>query len=339
MKGLNYRYIAAAAAAVFYALAGCGGCGSSIGTGYSDPPTPVDPVNFVPTGPGVPGGTSTKPFAAGNSFVYEVQGTITKDVTVGGSTTTVNSNVTGTDTITFTMDYNTSAAMPFPMLKMTEKLTYIASSLSNLPIVEITEVYYVLENDSLGNPCYVEKGRRDLDLITFSNESLPAIPTTWSRAANTGGKLTFTATDKAYTVPGHAFASTTEVSTALAVLGEDVLTSTVSGAPFYTWKCSKSEHSIVNIDVRSILPPYGNEELWDGFVMRRERQLDGTEWWSPSIATYAKRNLTINDTMTVLTSWSYTPASSGTPESWTLGRRTEHATLNLSMVLRSYNVN
>lgn len=312
-KGLPWM----AAAVVLTALTGCGG-GGGIASGYADPPT--DPA-FVPQGPVVANSNTLRSFQAGDVIVYDVKGTYTRDVVQsdGSDKTVATSTLSGTYTVSVT-DVLSVPNVVGPCLKMTKKLECTAPGLGS-PYVEVEEEYLQLGTDSNGNAAYLQVGRRDLDMLMATNSTFGKYMLTWQANASLGASGQFTTA--AYPP------ATLDSTTSLAVLGQTAVPA--SSGSYQTWKTTLSERNILDLDVPARLT--AGENLSQGFVMRRERSLGGTEWWSPNLSGPVKRNVTYRDTNAVFISASYNSQSS----TWTITSQTHHVSMDLQMVLRSRN--
>jgi len=312
------RYSAwAASTVVIAALAGCGG-GGGISSGYADPPsTPA----FVPQGPVVANSGVLRSYQAGDVTIYDVKGSYTRDVVQsdGSDKTVATSTLSGTYTVSVT-DQLSIPGVVGPVLKVTRKLQCTAPGLG-YPYVEVEEEYLQLGTDSNGNAAYLEVGRRDLDMLMATNATFGKYPLTWMANASLGAAGQFTT--------GAYPPATLDATTSLAVIGQESVPASVGA--YLTWKTTTSERAILDLDIAARLT--AGENMSQGFIMRRERQQTGTEWWSPGISAPVKKNLTYHDTNGVFISASYNTQSN----TYTITSQTHHVTMDLQMVLHSRN--
>ena len=319
MKGIKVSV-----AILALAFVGCGGQGGA-GTGFPDPP--VASV-LRATGPGIDGGTTLRTYRAGDTWEYEVAGTMLREE-FDQSATTVSRNqgpVSGTLTRTITSVTIVGIGLCF---KVTDALTYKLNG--GLPTVEVLETYI---SQAVGGAVTM-LGRRQNNANTapgLGGSSQPWLPGTFGAGASVGGAGRFDNTLTAY--PSTQF----DISTAFAVTGASSVTADVNPV-FNTWRALYTDTMHNNWDVLAWFKAYN---IANGFIFKTREEVSSTDEWSPAIGAPIGRkyNSTRVDSV-VHGDVDYTPptydATTGNmtaPESIAYTYHTINRTLNLDMVLK-----
>lgn len=319
MKGIKISV-----AILALAFVGCGGQGG-VGTGFPDPP--IGSV-LRATGPGINGGTALRTYQAGDTWEYEVSGTMLREEFDEGSTRVSRNQgpVSGTMTRTITSVSITGIGNCF---KVTDALTYKLNG--GLPTVEVLETY-ISQNVS-GNVTML--GRRQNSVNTapgVGGSSQAWLPGTFGAGANVGGAGRFDNTLTAY--PETQF----DISTAFAVTGSSSVTADVDPV-FTTWRALYTDSMHNNWDIMAWFKAYN---ISNGFIFKTREEVSSADEWSPVIGAPVARkyNSTRIDSV-VHGGVDYTPPTYDsvtgnliTPESITYTYHTINRTLNMDMVLK-----
>ncbi len=301
-----------AVAFVLVSLAGCGGGGGI--SGFPDGPAAAS----IPNGPGVIGGPTLRAPKAGDSYTYEITGTLKRDLTdSGGNTTSHNSPITGTCTRTVTDD----TLFGSPALRLTETMSYTPQG--DLPVVEVRDYFLLVQGD--GSVWIV--GQKNNERVTQASPGYTAFMPNWSLTASVSGTASF---DENIGL----FSATQDVTTTQSVQGSEDLTST-SGA-YTTWKTASSINESENYDPRGLIINNGN--VSDGYVAGITRQTSATDWWAPSISSFVKEQRTVNEHDVLVQSYTYTAGTGGAAGSFTFVYRNQTKVANLTLVLKTRNL-
>jgi hypothetical protein len=255
MKGIKHIFVVAGALAL--------GCGGSQGvSGFPDPPLPL---TFAPTGPGIAGGTTMRTLRAGDTWEYDVRGTMLREeFDFANTLLTKNSGpVTGTMV-------RTVSAVTFnfaPAFKVSEALTYKLNG--GLITVEVLETY--VRQEATGELTMLGRRQNKTDFAPVTPGAVQAwLPNTFALGSNVGGASTLSATPQAnYTT-----------STAFSVTGANSVNAS-TGTPFTTWRSvfidsMKGEWNIV----AHLL---AGRVVADGFVYDSVEDVSSVDDWSPVV--------------------------------------------------------
>ena len=316
MKGIKVSV-----AILALAFVGCGGQGGA-GTGFPDPP--VASV-LRATGPGIDGGTTLRTYRAGDTWEYEVSGTMLREE-FDQSTASVSRNqgpVTGTLTRTIT----STTVVGVPCFKVTEALVYKLNG--GLPTVEVLETYITQAGD--GSVAMLGRRQNKADAANAASRQ-PWLPGTFGPGANVGGFGKFDGTATLY--PETRF----DISTAFAVTGASTVTADVNPV-FNTWRAVYTDTMNNSWGVLAWFKAYN---ISNGFIFKTVEDISSVDEWSASIGAPVARkyNSTRVDSV-VHGDVDYTPptydATTGNmtaPESIAYTYHTINRTLNLDMVLK-----
>lgn len=312
MKGIKISV-----ATLALAFAGCGGQGGA-GTGFPDPP--VGSV-LLATGPGIDGGAALRMYKAGDTWEYDVSGTMLREE-FDETSTRVSRNqgpVSGTLTRTITSVNVTGIG---PCFKVTEALTYKLNG--GLPTVEVLETYI---SQAVGGAVTM-LGRRQNSANTappLGGLPQPWLPGSFAAGASVGGSGRFDNSLTAYPL------TTFDISTAFAVTGANTVTA--DAAPvFNTWRSLYTDSMHNNWDVLAWFKAYN---ISNGFIFKTREDISSTDEWSGSIGAPITRkyNSTRVDSV-VHGSVNYTPPTATTAEAIQYTYHTINRTLNLDMALK-----
>lgn len=312
MKGIKLSV-----AILALAFVGCGGQGGA-GTGFPDPP--VGSV-LLATGPGINGGTLLRLYRGGDTWEYEVSGTMLREEFDETSTRVSRNQGPVGGTLTRTI---TSVTVPGigPCFKVTEALTYKLNG--GLPTVEVLETYV----SQAVNGDVTMLGRRQNNANAapgLTGSPQPWLPGTLGAGASVGGAGMFDNSQTGY--PSTSF----DISTAFAVTGASSVIADTAPA-FNTWRALYTDTMHNNWDVLAWFKAYN---IANGFIFKTVEDISSTDEWSASIGAPISRkyNSTRVDSV-VHGDINYTPPTATTAESLRFTYHTINRTLNLDMVLK-----
>lgn len=316
MKGIKISV-----AILALAFVGCGGQGG-VGSGFPDPP--VGSV-LLATGPGVNGGTTLRLYRGGDTWEYEVSGTMLREE-FDESSAKISRNqgpVSGRFIRTIT---SVSVTGIGPCFKVTDALTYQLNG--GLPTVEVLETYMTQAPDGF----ITMVGRRQNKSDAAAAVGQPWLPGTFGAGASVGGAGKFNAASTAY--PSTQF----DISTAFAVTG--ATTTNADTAPaFNTWRSVYTDTMNNSWDVMAWWKAFN---IASGFIFKTVEDISAIDEWSPLLGAPVARkyNSTRVDSI-VHGDVKYTPPTVDpatgiitTPESLAYTYHTINRTLNLDMVLK-----
>ncbi len=316
MKGIKISV-----AILALAFVGCGGQGG-VGSGFPDPP--VASV-LRATGPGIDGGTALRLYKAGDTWEYDVSGTMLREE-FDESATKVSRNqgpVSGTLTRTMTAVTVTGIG---PCFKVTDALTYKLNG--GLPTVEVLETYV----SQAPSGAVTMLGRRQNKADASSPATQAWLPGTFGAGASVGGSGRYDNLATGY--PGTIF----DISTAFAVTGASTVTADADPV-FNTWR---SVYTDTMNNSWSVMAWWKAFNVANGFVFKTVEDISSTDEWSASIGAPVSRkyNSTRVDSV-VHGDVTYTPPTVDpatgvvtAAESITYSYHTINRTLNLDMVLK-----
>ncbi len=268
-------------------IAGCGG-GSPATNGYPDG---GGVLTNTPAGPGVSTGSAMLTLRGGMNWNYKLTGTISREFyDLNGSRRLESGAVTGT--MSRTLSDATFNGMP--CLKMVDVMNYTPAGGS--PTVQ-QSIKFAQQNID-GSLTMIGYRDREVDFVVANTSPV------WVGAFTLGSSVS----NSARFVQGptdYQASKSTEMS--FVVAGQESVASTTAGVPFSTWKVSTSYTDqtlilpIPRVSVGIILPK--------GFVIQSDKSNTAIEWWSPTLGASVALDQTINQTDTVLLSWSYSAGS------------------------------
>lgn len=296
-------------ALVGVAASSCGGGGSAVTSGYPDPGTTTN----LPSGPSIVGGTAMRLYKGGESYVYNVTGTVTQEYLDTALTKrTITAPVTGT----LIRTVNAVTFNGLACFQVRDNLTFTPRG--GVPYVRLYDRYVTQAADG----SLTQVGQRDNSTSFSTPGSSAFLPGTFGAGVGLAGTNTFAnlASDPT---------SSKTVVNSFTILAADNVTAT-SGV-HSTWKVSTSRSDtsdydpIARVALDIIMPK--------GFVVHSVHSDSGTEWWTPSISAPVQMAYTIDETNTVLTSWTYT--------SGTFTRTDDILRTNgsITVALQSYTIN
>jgi hypothetical protein len=319
MKGIKYSIVIAGALVL--------GCGGSQGvSGFPDPPVPSV---SLPTGPGIAGGTAMRLLRAGDTWEYEVKGTMLREE-YDQSSSQISKN---SGPVTGNMVRTVSAVnlVGAPVLKVTEALTYKLNG--GLITVEVLE-WYVTQNAATGAISMVGRRQNKTDFDPATGQTAqPWLPGTFAAGANVGGSAKFDNT------PDY-LAALYDTSTAFSVTGAGSVAAT-SAPAFSTWR---------SVFVDSMQGEWGiierarvGDSLTTGFIFNTREDISSEDEWSPVIGAPVKRKYGSSRVDAVIQSdVVYTPptfdATTGVqtaPDKVTYKYHTIKRTLDVEMILKN----
>lgn len=314
MKGIKISV-----AILALAFVGCGGQGG-VGTGFPDPP--VGSV-LRATGPGIDGGTSVRLYKAGDTWEYDVSGTMLREE-FDQSSSVVSRNqgpVNGSMTRTITAVNLATILGTFPAFKVTDALTYQLNG--GLPTVEVLETYMTQAPSGAVTMIGRRQNKADASNVTSPQ---PWLPGTLGAGASVGGFGKFNGSEMS--TPSTLY----DISTAFAVTGASSVTPD-SGPVFNTWRTVYTDTMNNSWGVMEWFKAFN---ISNGFIFKTIEDVYSVDEWSASIGAPISRkyNSTRVDSV-VHGPVNYTPPQPpSTPESITYTYHTINRTLNLDMVLK-----
>ena len=309
MKGIKISV-----AILALAFVGCGGQGGA-GTGFPDPP--VASV-LRATGPGIDGGTALRLYRAGDTWEYDVSGTMLREE-FDESSSRVSRNqgpVTGRFIRTIT---SVTVQGIGPCFKVSDALTYQLNG--GLPTVEVLETYMT----QAPGGAVTMVGRRQNKADTAPPAGQPWLPATLVAGSSVGGAGRFDTNLTAY--PTSLF----DISTAFAVTGATT-TPADTGPAFNTWRSVYTDTLNNTWDVMSWYLAFN---IANGFVFRTVEDISSIDDWSASIGAPVARkyNSTRVDSV-VHGAVNYDPPTTTSAAKISYQYHTINRTLNLDMVLK-----
>jgi hypothetical protein len=317
MKGLKYSFVVVGALAL--------GCGGSQGvSGYPDPP---QPLVLAPVGPGVVGGSAIRTYRAGDTWEYDVQGTMLREE-FDQSSSSVSKNsgpITGTLVRTLSSDPFGGAGT----LKVTDALTYKVNG--GLITVEILEYY--MRQEVSGAITMIGRRQNKVDFQPKPTKTVqPWLPAFFAPGSNVAGAL------KCQNTTDYRTAEY-DNSTAFSVTNANTVSAT-TGTPFDTWRSVYTDSMRVNW---SIIDRVRNgEPVTNGFVFNTVEDVSTVDEWSPVIGAPVKRKYGSSRVDSVVQgSVDYTPpvidpatGAITSPDKVTYTYHTIARTLDVDMVLK-----
>lgn len=260
-------------------LIGCGG-GSGIGSGFPDPPVPL---NLQPTGPGVAGGSVLRTYQAGDTWEFTVGGTMLREDY--DDQQNLKSKTTGPVTGTMIRQVSAVTFQGVPVLKFTDTLSYKING--GLNKVEILETYGIQQI----NGSVTMVGRRDNN-ADCGVVTKPWLPGTFAVGTNVGGQAHFTG----LTTTSDFY----ETSTALSATNANIVTSTTA-TPFSTWRTVYSDSYVHDWDFVTRFTS-GSEFIGKGYRMKSVEEVASIDDWSPLWGAPVQRAYQTTRTDTILDS-------------------------------------
>lgn len=268
-------------------LLGCGGS-SGFNSGFPDPPaTKVD----YPTGPGIDGGSTLRTYKAGDTWIYNVSGTMLREeYDDQAKLKTKNSGpVTGklirqVSAITF---------QGAPALKFTDALTYAING--GLTTVEILEHY--ARQEASGDLTML--GRRDNN-TDCGNATKVWLPASFVAGSNRGGVANFTGLGTYRDKNGvlRTYDDSLNTSTAMSVTAQQSVPST-SGAPFTTWRAVYAER-FANDFAGATRVVYSSEFIGPSYKLKSVEEISAVDDWAASLGAPVQRGYQTTRTDTIV---------------------------------------
>jgi hypothetical protein len=337
----NFKSIKYLLAAVpILSAVGCGGT-DGLSNGYPGVPPSVN----KPAGPGVSGGSQFAVWQTGETWTFNVSGTISKDyINSAGAVATMSGPITN-GLLTRTV---TSAPSPYPegTLEVTDSFGYTIQG--GTPAVEVVNRYYSTGvSDGLkSKPGTVAKPAFQTGSLTlvgedryssqvqFTNTSginIPATFATSTTASNQTSGNAYSPASVTFTTGGTPnFAAAANTSSAFTVLNQETVPAQ-DGSSYTAWKTQSSLQTTWN----------NNGLLWStisalpvGWIIQALDNETWTDDWVPSEGVSVKTHYTLNETANAAMSSAITRTSAGIPEEITYNPEvTLHRTETLDLVL------
>jgi hypothetical protein len=321
MKGFRFAILALAVLPF-----GCGGGSTGVTSGFPDAPAPK---TFLPNGPGVAGGTALRVYRAGDTWEYEVSGTMLREEFDEADNTVSRNQGPVTGTLVRTLSSVTILGVP--AFKVTDALSYRLNN--GLVTVEILETYVRQNGD--GSLTMLGRRQEKTDTAAASAAAGQAwMPGTFGPGANVGLFGRFNTANAG----GSSFnqLANFDASTAFSVIGASSVPTTTENSPFSAWKAvytdsMRHEWSVISwARVGAVTA---------GFVFKSVEDISSSDDWSPVLGAPVKRKYasTRRDSV-VHGDVVYTPATATEPESVSYKYHTINRTLDLEMVLKSRSI-
>lgn len=286
-------------------IVGCGGS-AGLNSGFPDSPTPLQ---LVPTGPGVDGGATLRTYQAGDTWEYEIGGTMMREDY--DDQAELKSKTSGPVTGTMVRQVSQVTFQGVPTLKFTDTLSYKINGGQNK--VEILETYGRQEVDGSVTMLGRRDNNTDCGVVTK-----PWLPGTFAAGTSVGGQAKFTG----LTVVDDFY----ETSTALASTNSNSVASSTTASPFTTWRSLYSDSYVHDWD---IFEHYAIEFVGKGYKIKTVEEIFSTDDWNPLWGAPVSRAYQTTRTDSIVDELLFQNGE------WVLKYHLEKRSLDLKMVLKN----